>query len=279
MAAIEAVAQAAVDRAREILNGDVGLDIAQTFLDGIYNGIDGTALNNHVENVTTTARAYAESSFSSDNGHTIGANLIIGMINGTGAYGQLLVNKVAEICNATVQTVQEIWDEHSPSKVFNKLGSYAMEGMQIGLENTGEDAINTVSDIANSITKEGKNANISMSIDNMANGLDATTDKLARIAQIFSDIASTIADMGGLQIPTVASGQVIPYRTKIADSMTSMSGANESNIEDAIYNAFSRAMTGSDSQQAINITLQIDGRKLTDIVTKYQRQQQRAWGV
>ena len=85
--------------------------------------------------------------------------------------------------------------------------------------------------------------------------------------------------MGGLTIPTVANGQVLPYRTKIADGMNnSVSLADNSGLEDAIYSAFTRALGSPNAEQEINITLQVDGRKLSDIVTKYQRQQARAWG-
>ena len=274
--AIEAVAQSAVDRAKEILASDVGITIGENFIDGIRDGMENSrrSVFDKAEYIATYAKEYVESNLNYSEGYSIGENMIIGLYNGFHSYSQDLVDFVAHVCGTCASTARKILGIESPSKVFAQIGSYTMEGMQIGLEKEGKNAVSTVADVANAMTEEGSDA----SLNYMTDGLDTVADKLSRIANIFSDIADVITEMGGLQIPTIATGQVIPYRTQLEANPSSTS-TDETNVEDAIYNALMRAMGTSNNEQDINITLQIDGRKMADIVSKYQRQQNRAWGV
>ena len=280
--AIEAVAQGAVDRAREILAGPVGLEIATDFINGIKEGITNgsSAVITKVTSCVETSIKNAKAFFNYSNGYNIGKNLIVGMHNAVHDYGLRLVAKVTEVTQAVIDTFREGFDEHSPSKVTEKIGDYLMEGLENGIDKGSGDAINSVSNVANAIVDEAENGgNANVQINAMTDGLDVVATKMTRIAQIFSDIADTIAEMGGLEIPTVASGRVVPYRSISNSSGAEGDNASENSLEDAIYNAFKRALNSPDAEQDINITLSIDGRKMADIVTKYQRQQGRAWGV
>ena len=207
--------------------------------------------------------------------------MVVGLRNGFASGSQMFVDYVAYVCNECIKQAKAILGIASPSKEFAKIGAFTMEGMQVGLEKTGEGAIDTVSDIVDSIIEEAENGNgIQTNLGIMTDGLDNVTNKMERIAQIFSDIADTIAQMGGLEVPTIASGKVIPYKTQLADTSTTSVGATSMNgLEDALYSAFTRAMGNTENQQPIEVRLVVDGRTLADIVTKQQRAQQRAWGV
>ena len=77
----------------------------------------------------------------------------------------------------------------------------------------------------------------------------------------------------------MANGQVLPYNaTAMGNSNHVSEGSSQLyGLEDALYNAISRAQ-GDSNGEPIVIKLEVDGRELTDVVTKYQRQQARAWG-
>lgn len=269
------------DTVSTILSFENGDAIGSDFAEAITSGISLTDIVAEIQDWAWYVINTADAILSYSNGYTIGNNVIVGMINGFSAYGQTLVDTIAHICKVSAQTAREILGIASPSKVFAEIGEYTMEGFQIGLEKNGKDAINTVGDISQAIVEEAKNGNaIEMEVGSMVDGLDTVTDKMSRLAQIFSDIANTIADMGGLPIPTVANGQVLPYRTRVdTQSVNTTSTLDGNSLENALYSAFTRAMGTYNNEQQVNITLQIDGRKMADIVSKYQRQQDRAWGV
>lgn len=282
--AIQNSANAVVQKVTSILSGTKGREVVRNFLDGMRAEIDETfATKVHNNLVTLSGQIVSEMAtrLSKSNGYTIMYNVFAGMNNAINNNGQPLVNNFAKVIQALVDTAREVLDEHSPSKVFNQIGSYVMEGMAHGIESTGSDAIGAVGDVAQSIINEAENGDgIKFQIGAMTDGMDVVTDKMERLAQVFSDIAATITEMGGLEIPTVASGRVLPYRTQI-DNTGSTEGAmfDENALESTLYSAITRALGTGSGDRDINITLSIDGRKLSDIVTKYQRQQNRAWSV
>ena len=279
--AIEAAANAVVNKAAEILSNGKGEEIATDFINGMNNGIVFTysPLVTNMDEICAQILSEAQVYINEKNGTTIGENMIIGMINGFNNYGQMLVDTMAHICGVCVDDARRILGIASPSKVFEQIGGYVMEGMQIGLEDTGKDAINTVGSIADAMVKEAENGNgIAVRIDAMTDGLDTVGDKLSRIADIFIGITDSLTEMGGLPLPTIATGQVIPYGAQAAGNATEApeNGLNASGIEDALYNAITRAQDNDDGEPIV-INLVVDGRKFADVVTKYQRQQDRAW--
>ena len=84
--------------------------------------------------------------------------------------------------------------------------------------------------------------------------------------------------MGGLPLPAIASGQVIPYGAQAAGNATGSTETGLTGLEDALYNAITRSQSGSSEGDPVVIKLEVDGRTIADVVTKYQRQQSRAWG-
>lgn len=282
--AIQNSANAVVQKVTSILSGTKGREVVRNFLDGMRSEIDETFATKVYNNLVTLSGQIVSAMatrLSKSNGYTIMYNAFAGMNEAISNNGQPLVNNFAKVIQALVDTAREVLDEHSPSKVFNQIGAYVMEGMALGIESTGSQAVGAVGDVAQAIINEAENGDgIQFQIGAMTDGMDVVTDKMERLAQVFSDIAATIAEMGGLEIPTVASGRVLPYRTQI-DSAGSTESAtfDENALESTLYSAITRALGTGSGDRDINITLSIDGRKLSDIVTKYQRQQNRAWSV
>lgn len=283
--AIENSATAVVDKVKGILAGSEGKKIVNTFLSGMKTAINSNfdlTVKNPLATLSGQAINAIVARINYDNGYTITYQLLQGMYDGIGnGNGQAVVDIFTQVVQALIDTAKAILGIHSPSRVFNEIGAYTMQGMEDGLLSSGDNAVNTVANIVDQMINEGSGVELDASFSAVSSGLDVATDKLSRIADIFSGIADTLVQMGGLQVPTIATGQTIPYRTQLeampTASQTAMSDPHA--LEDAIYSAFTRAIGNTEDDRQVNITLQIDGRKMADIVSKYQRQQSRAWGV
>lgn len=278
--AIEAAAGAIVDKAAEILSNGKGAEITKAFIDGWNNGIiyNYSPVVTNIEEVGSQILSGIQDYVNESNGQTIGENMLIGMINGFNNYGQLLVDTMAHICSVCVDDARRILGIASPSKVFEEIGGYVMEGMQIGMEDTGKDAISTVGDIAQSIINEAESGNgIHIAVDAVGDSLGVAEDRLTRIADIFIGIADSIAEMGGLTVPAIAAGQFLPYGAQAAGNAVSGPENGVPDLEDALYNAISRAQGNDAEGEPMVIKLVVDGREMADVVTRYQRQQARAW--
>ena len=77
-----------------------------------------------------------------------GKDLIAGFINGlTSSVGSLIKN-ASQIAGSITNAVCNVLGIHSPSTVFEKIGSYMMAGLEIGLKNGFGAVMKTVDDIA-----------------------------------------------------------------------------------------------------------------------------------
>ena len=268
----------------DVVTNASGKELGQEYIQGISAGMKEEHNNNlHGEakdigiDVVDVLADYINRS----NGDDLGYYIMQGLADGLNRSRTTVCNIAYRIADDLVKTMEKRLEIGSPSKVFNQIGGFTMQGLENGLEGGQQSVLSTVSDLASAIIEEGEKADFNAELGVMTDGLDVVADKMSRIAQIFTGIGQTIAEMGHLEIPTVASGQVIPYKARV-ETITN----NETNslfagheLEDALYSAFTRAMGSPENEQTINITLQADGRKLADIVSKYQRQQGRAWGV
>ena len=71
--------------------------------------------------------------------YNMGLNMAYGLANGITAGRSSVINAVANMCASAVNEARSRLDIHSPSKVFEKIGSYTAEGFGIGYENKMED--------------------------------------------------------------------------------------------------------------------------------------------
>lgn len=76
--------------------------------------------------------------------YNTGLNMAYGLANGITAGRSSVINAVANMCASAVNEARSRLDIHSPSKVFEKIGSYTAEGFGIGYENKMEDINGTI---------------------------------------------------------------------------------------------------------------------------------------
>ena len=56
---------------------------------------------------------------------------------------------------------------------------------------------------------------VEMSVDDVTGEMSAVTSRLSEIAEVFRGIANTLASMGGLTVPQIAAGTVVPYKARV----------------------------------------------------------------
>lgn len=81
----------------------------------------------------------------------IGKNLVTGIWDGIVGMAAWIRDKVTGFFSNIVDTVMGVFDEHSPSKVFAKIGAFTMEGFAIGMEDESGNTIETAEDLSKAI--------------------------------------------------------------------------------------------------------------------------------
>ena len=151
----------------------------------------------------------------------IGTRLVEGLRNGISRAWSGLTSWVSGLMNSLTSFVNRIFGIHSPSKVWAEIGEYLDLGLMEGLKSEEGSIFSTVSDIAKGVNEEMALDEASVSF---ADGVDGTTSELTRVANLLSDIAATfqsvtamLSDIGGIRIPGLISGSVVPARTAVSD--------------------------------------------------------------
>lgn len=196
----------------------------------------------------------------------IGSALVAGVKNGIsnawGAFKQWVERKFSGI----IDGVKSVFGIHSPSKVFAQIGEYLMAGLTEGIDDEKATVLRSIADIAAGADNAFDDK--SFSVD--STGFDGLLSVLDRIAEKIGMITDSL---GNLRIPAIATGEVIPYRAKIADAAYTDGGRGDSDLKQIIVDAL-RAL-GLD-----NMTVQVllDGQKVYDSVVDYSKRDIRRTG-
>ncbi|MEU3162894.1 phage tail tape measure protein [Streptosporangium sp. NPDC006930] len=82
-----------------------------------------------------------------------GKDLILGFINGINAMAQEVVDTVSGISKKMVDAAKRVIDSHSPSRVFDQIGRWTMQGLIQGLTAEGANVTSTVEKMVTDIKK------------------------------------------------------------------------------------------------------------------------------
>lgn len=153
---------------------------------------------------------------------SIGTNLVSGLKSGISNAWSSLTSSVGNLCSNLLNKCKSVFGIHSPSKKMAEIGAYLDAGMQQGIENNQGKVLSTAKNLAEAVTK-GMTPNspeIDVSSAETVSGLSQIATTLSGIAGQFRAIADMLVSMGGLVIPEIATGSVVPYKTKIDTSAT-----------------------------------------------------------
>ena len=83
----------------------------------------------------------------------IGKNIIQGLINGVKSLASAVKSNIKSVVGGAVSTVKNFLGIHSPSTVFYSIGEYIMHGLELGLQDSAWNVMETVENIVAELKK------------------------------------------------------------------------------------------------------------------------------
>lgn len=85
----------------------------------------------------------------------VGHNLVEGLKNGFINAWNGFVSKVKDMANNLISSVKNVFSTHSPSRVFEQIGDWCVQGFDIGFESFGDGAVKDVQNAMDEISAVG----------------------------------------------------------------------------------------------------------------------------
>lgn len=268
---------------------------------GVETGISGKAVSSTFSSAASSLYSAISSAFNTALGISgggffggaasaskfkdVGKAICQGVADGINANTSTIKTAATQAANAALTAAKKKLGIHSPSKAFAEIGGYMMEGMSNGLDTAKGGVMHTIASIADAVTSgfDGtlESPEIQVASDVLSTGLDAVANKLSAIASTFSAIADVLTAVGGFQMPAVAAGTAIPYKTRVAAESPP---TGKSDPVTAFTTNFDETM--SDQKDLLleiidilrKLKIVIDGDSLTRVLTSLQRSQERTYG-
>ena len=178
-----------------------GLRLATEFATGIQNG---------AQNVQAQVSIMVQNAANALNGYEgvfygAGSNLALGFANGISSSAYAARTAAAAMANAAANAARAALDEHSPSKVLQRIGEYAGEGFAIGIENYVElsEAVGTklangviagASKVADVLDRSGTMEAIAASFRELSDALTETDKETSETSAESEEKTSKLAD-------------------------------------------------------------------------------------
>lgn len=212
---------------------------------------------------------------------SIGSNICTGISNGINSGWSWLSNTVSNLARNLLNSAKRALGIHSPSRVFrDEVGENIGLGMAEGISGTEANVIKAVSDVAKTATHGLENSKIKLGIDGTASGLGVVADKLSDIASTFQSIVTMLTSMGGLSVPQIAAGTVVPLRTKIypSDENGGYSVTNDFSSDFEEFMTYNSDLLREILEVLKKMRLTIDIDSLSKFVYSAQRSAERNYG-
>lgn len=144
--------------------------------------------------------------------YNIGANLVEGFARGIRDRSYKATNAARQMAKNTETITKKVLDEHSPSKVFLRIGRYLAEGLAIGVTRGSSKVYASVSDLSNTVVDKAGTVmsmisdalNLDLDYEptitpvvdmgNVTSSMDAINNMLNRNPQIFTGLRSGSVD-------------------------------------------------------------------------------------
>ena len=261
----KAAADAIVEKVAGIMTSTKGEEIANTFMGGITTGIQNqqTSIYNDMA--------------------TVGTYITAGMAHGIYSNTSVVINAAKNAALAAYRAACRYLGISSPSKVFSEVGKFTMLGWAEGEEDNMSAVLDTIANTSKAMQDEAQDTEINVGTDTLVNGLDTAMDRLQSIADVFSSIGEMLADIGELPVPEMATGSVIPYRTRVSDGAMDTqvtmptNTLTTDNSYEPMYRAFRDALQSVQDERPIEVV--VNGRRLTDLIDRVRRESERSRGV
>ena len=218
---------------------------------------------------------------------SIGSNLVNGLLNGLRSAWSSVMSWASSAAQSLTNTLKSAFSISSPSKEWARIGVFLDEGLEQGLENGQRSMLSTASTLAENLTDRMTDVNSSVQLtdDSDIDRLGIITSRLYNIASIIDHISEVITSMGGLEIPQIATGTVVPYRTKVSGSAADNTGnyVNDTYTAEAVQllrNIRDYLASNNSGGNGDGIKVIIDGREVFNaVVNENNRIVRRTGGV
>lgn len=214
--------------------GDKASSVITTFIDNMINKVNGR--KQKWENAGSSAMIVFKKGISDKSGevasaagtvaddgadamskynnryYNIGANLVEGFARGIRDRSYKATNAARQMAKNTETITKKVLDEHSPSKVFLRIGRYLAEGLAIGVTRGSSKVYASVSDLSNTVVNKAGTVmsmisdalNLDLDYEptitpvvdmgNVTSSMDAINNMLNRNPQIFTGLRSGSVD-------------------------------------------------------------------------------------
>lgn len=181
-----------------------GADLADKLASGIQNGASNvsSAVSSMMLSAVVGLNGYESAFF------TAGSNLALGFANGIRSSAYAARTAAAAMASAAASAARAALDEHSPSKVMQRIGEFAGQGLINGIESFITPAVRIGSElatgvisgasvVASSLDKSGTMSAIAESFRELSDALsetEATSKETEKENSKLADVLSTMAD-------------------------------------------------------------------------------------
>ena len=198
-----------------------------------------------------------------DGFYKAGAYLVEGFCKGISANDYKAAAKAKAMAEKAEQAAKDALGEHSPSKVFYKIGDFAGMGFINALTGYTDKAYSVSEDVASS-AKEGLSNAISKVKNFIDNGIDVTPT-IAPVLDL-SNISDGVRAMNGM----LDMGSTIGVSANVGAINTMMNGRNQNGVNDDVVSAINKlgaslGNLGGDTYHIDGVTYD-DGSNVSDAV-------------
>lgn len=221
-----------------------------------------------------------KSSMQNTDWSSVGTNICSGIASGINAGWEWLASTVSNLASSLLNAAKRALGIHSPSRLFrDEVGENIGLGIAEGVTDTKANVIKAVSSVAQSATDGIEDSKIKLGVDSSISGLDVVADKLADIAASFHSIISMLTSLGGLSIPQIAAGSVVPVKTRVSgpDGYDDYPGVKETDFDDYMRRIYGVLRDILDECKRSKQGIDLD--TLTRAIARKQKELNRSYGI
>lgn len=174
--------------------------------------------------------------------YTIGQNIALGLANGVASKRDAVIGKAREIANSAALIMARTLDEHSPSKVTERIGEYATLGLANGIEN-----------FAGKV--EASSKYVAM----------AAVDETSKILSIIGDTIDNELEFNPVITPVLDASQLNSSINSYGLNFNPMFGSNANNLASAFNRMDANAISAMNNQNGINLMVNELSDKVDDL--------------
>jgi hypothetical protein len=190
-----------------------------------YSEVRGN-IRNTWNNIVTNAR----NNLGNNRLYNVGRNLLTGLYNGIVAGYNTVSSKISSIWERVTSGAQSAYDEHSPSKVFYKIGEFIIKGLALGIEQNSDDAVESFDNMSlnlDSVESFSKDfisiiarmtQDVTLMIDSMIEHINESISNLSNLEEL-ENTYKNISKLSNVSVPKISTGMMIPSSIQVTESI------------------------------------------------------------